>query len=67
MGPKGRKQLVESWAQYLPQFTHIETINQQVNSPVAQTNGTANQQPHTPDPVVKNVYFHFFMELMVIF
>ncbi|XP_057656171.1 WD repeat-containing protein 7 isoform X16 [Diorhabda carinulata] len=51
MGPKGRKQLVESWAQYLPQFTHIETINQQVNSPVQQTNGNANQQPHTPDPV----------------
>ncbi|CAG9834856.1 unnamed protein product [Diabrotica balteata] len=51
MGPKGRKLLVESWAQYLPQFTHIETINQQINSPVPQTNGNINQQPHSPDPV----------------
>ncbi|CAG5053117.1 unnamed protein product [Parnassius apollo] len=27
MGPKGRKQLVDSWAQYLPLYTHTESIN----------------------------------------
>nr|XP_029714978.1 WD repeat-containing protein 7-like [Aedes albopictus] len=29
MGKKGRKQLVESWAQYLPMYTHTEPIVQQ--------------------------------------
>ncbi|KAG5899856.1 hypothetical protein JTB14_012325 [Gonioctena quinquepunctata] len=51
MGPKGRKQLVEAWAQYLPQFTHIETINQQVNSPVTQSNGNGNQTANSPEVV----------------
>lgn len=30
MGKRGRKQLVESWAQYLPMYTHTEPIAQQV-------------------------------------
>ncbi|CAH1117289.1 unnamed protein product [Phaedon cochleariae] len=50
MGPRGRKQLVEGWSQYLPQFTHIETINQQVNSSATQ-NHTNGNSPNTPDPV----------------
>lgn len=29
MGAKGRKTLVDSWAQFLPLYTHTETINQQ--------------------------------------
>lgn len=29
MGKKGRKQLVESWAQFLPLYTHTESIAQQ--------------------------------------
>lgn len=48
MGKKGRKQLVESWAQYLPQYSvHTEPIVQQApsspsgNSP---TNSQAGQQ-----------------------
>nr|XP_023030249.1 WD repeat-containing protein 7 isoform X5 [Leptinotarsa decemlineata] len=49
MGPKGRKQLVEAWAQYLPQFTQIETINTQANSPVSQNNGNGGQPANTPD------------------
>ncbi|XP_049882434.1 WD repeat-containing protein 7 [Pectinophora gossypiella] len=27
LGPKGRKALVDSWAQYLPLYTHTESIN----------------------------------------
>ncbi|XP_013136579.1 PREDICTED: WD repeat-containing protein 7 [Papilio polytes] len=27
LGPKGRKQLVDSWAQFLPLYTHTESIN----------------------------------------
>lgn len=52
MGPKGRKQLVESWSQYLPLYTQTETINHQANSPPERNNGHAGQPPHTPDPVV---------------
>lgn len=37
MGKKGRKQLVENWAQYLPLYTHTEPIAQQPSSP-----GTGN-------------------------
>lgn len=34
LGPKGRKALVDSWAQFLPLYTQTETINQQaVTSP----------------------------------
>ncbi|XP_061381284.1 WD repeat-containing protein 7 isoform X3 [Danaus plexippus] len=29
MGPKGRKSLVDNWAQYLPLYTHTESINPQ--------------------------------------
>lgn len=36
MGKRGRKQLVESWAQYLPMYTHTEPIAQQH---VQNTNG----------------------------
>ncbi|XP_055385792.1 WD repeat-containing protein 7 [Condylostylus longicornis] len=41
MGKKGRKVLVEHWAQYLPLYTHTE--------PIAQTNITAQNQHSTPN------------------
>lgn len=40
LGPKGRKALVDSWAQYLPSYTQTEPINQQ---------GMNNIQPGTPE------------------
>ncbi len=44
MGKKGRKQLVESWAQYLPLYTHTE--------PIAQSSASTTQPstPGTPVP-----------------
>ncbi|XP_037046660.1 WD repeat-containing protein 7 isoform X3 [Bradysia coprophila] len=44
MGKKGRKQLVESWAQYLPLYTHTEPIAQSA------TNTTQPSTPGTPVP-----------------
>ncbi|CAG9764387.1 unnamed protein product [Ceutorhynchus assimilis] len=55
MGPKGRKQLVEAWSQYLPLYTQTETINPQITSPSSTTqnhvNSHHNNVPNTPDPV----------------
>lgn len=48
MGKKGRKQLVESWAQYLPLYTHSEPIVQQT----ATTAGAPVNVPGTPIPQV---------------
>ena len=45
LGKKGRKTLVESWAQYLPMYTHTEPIVQQTQ-PVTPTN--------TGAPVINN-------------
>lgn len=43
MGKKGRKQLVEHWAPYLPLYTHTEPINTQQTNPVSNpNNGTSN-------------------------
>nr|CAH7751890.1 unnamed protein product [Callosobruchus chinensis] len=52
MGPKGRKQLVEAWSQYLPLYTQTEPLNHQANtvSPPEKTNGNDTQSPHSPDP-----------------
>ncbi|CRK99649.1 CLUMA_CG012960, isoform A [Clunio marinus] len=51
MGKKGRKQLVENWAQFLPLYTHTEPIAQQVlpTSPVNSSSpgGIDAQQPST--------------------
>lgn len=44
MGKKGRKQLVESWAQYLPLYTHTESIAQQVQ-PAGQQSGPGSPVP----------------------
>lgn len=38
MGPKGRKQLIEVWSQFLPMFTTQTDSITQVNSPNAQNN-----------------------------
>lgn len=46
LGPKGRKALVDSWAQYLPLYTQTETINQQAISPPGQNNVNSNSS-HT--------------------
>uniref|UniRef100_A0A1Y1K5S4 WD repeat-containing protein 7 n=1 Tax=Photinus pyralis TaxID=7054 RepID=A0A1Y1K5S4_PHOPY len=42
MGPKGRKMLIDSWAQFLPLYTQLETINQQAVSPPSLNNGNSN-------------------------
>ncbi|XP_058988075.1 WD repeat-containing protein 7-like [Musca domestica] len=42
MGKRGRKQLVESWAQYLPMYTHTEPIAQQVHHAANGANGHSN-------------------------
>lgn len=46
MGKKGRKQLVESWAQYLPLYTHTEPIVQQSSGGA----GGPASVPGTPVP-----------------
>lgn len=46
MGKKGRKQLVENWAQYLPLYTHTEPIAQ---STQPSTPGSANPPPVEPN------------------
>lgn len=57
MGPRGRKQLVESWVPYLPLYTQSESINQQANTPAApHNNGTSGQPPNSPDAVVSKVF-----------
>lgn len=50
MGPKGRKQLVDAWSQYLPLYTQTETINQHAVSTPVQNNVNSGQPPHSPDP-----------------
>lgn len=45
MGKKGRKQLVESWAQYLPMYTHTEPIVQQVQSTGQSNTGSPASTP----------------------
>ncbi|XP_063908234.1 WD repeat-containing protein 7 isoform X4 [Zophobas morio] len=52
MGPKGRKALVDAWAQYLPLYTQTETINQQaVSSPGMNhvNSGQLQQSPETAE------------------
>ncbi|KAK4884672.1 hypothetical protein RN001_000943 [Aquatica leii] len=51
MGPKGRKALIDSWAQYLPLYTQTETINQQAVSPPSVNNVNSNSGvPLSPEP-----------------
>ncbi|XP_049287940.1 WD repeat-containing protein 7 isoform X2 [Anopheles funestus] len=45
MGKKGRKQLVESWAQYLPMYTHTEPIVQQAPSTGQSNAGSPTSSP----------------------
>lgn len=49
IGKKGRKQLVESWAQYLPLYTHTEPIAQ-VQQPSSPTAGQPGTVPQGIDP-----------------
>lgn len=49
MGKKGRKQLVENWAQYLPQYSvQTEPIVQQTPSSPTSTSPTSTQSPQQP-------------------
>lgn len=51
LGPKGRKALVDDWAQYLPLYTQSETINQQASSPAGNNNtNNSNNVPVQPPP-----------------
>lgn len=52
MGAKGRKALVDSWAQYLPLYTHTETINQQVATQPAPNNVNSHGGQTSPETVV---------------
>ncbi|XP_026473359.1 WD repeat-containing protein 7 isoform X2 [Ctenocephalides felis] len=45
LGPKGRKQLVDSWAQYLPLYTKTESIQNQTN------HGSNGVHVNTPNPI----------------
>lgn len=54
MGPKGRKALVDAWAQYLPLYTQTETINQQ--AVVGQNNVNSNSHNAT-DPAALVSWF----------
>ncbi|XP_054730501.1 WD repeat-containing protein 7 [Anastrepha obliqua] len=47
MGKKGRKQLVDSWAQYLPLYTHTEPIVQPQVLAAAQGNGGNGTNGHS--------------------
>uniref|UniRef100_A0A1B0FNG5 WD repeat-containing protein 7 n=1 Tax=Glossina morsitans morsitans TaxID=37546 RepID=A0A1B0FNG5_GLOMM len=49
MGKRGRKQLVESWAQYLPLYTHTEPIVQQTHH---QQQNSSNGHYNTASNVV---------------
>lgn len=53
MGKKGRKQLVESWAQYLPLYTHTEPIVQQAPNS-GQTSIPGTPVPQTMETNVSN-------------
>lgn len=44
MGKKGRKQLVESWAQFLPLYTHTEPIAPQMANPAGQALNSQSSQ-----------------------
>lgn len=60
MGKKGRKQLVENWAQYLPQYSvHTEPIVQQQQAPAGSPTPGASplsptvQPPNEPDEEIE--------------
>lgn len=55
MGKKGRRQLVDSWAQFLPLYTHTEPIAPQIVNPQAQA-GT----PPSTEANVSCVYIRQF-------
>lgn len=58
MGKKGRKQLVESWAQFLPLYTHTEPIAQQLPSGTPQPSAPGTPVPQVVEPNVR-IFFAF--------
>lgn len=63
MGKKGRKQLVESWAQYLPLYTHTEPIVQQAPTAGGQPNVPGTPLPQAAEPTVSFIVFHLKFKL----
>lgn len=53
MGKKGRKLLVESWAQFLPLYTHSEPIAQQLPSSSTPQNAPGTPVTQAPEPNVR--------------
>lgn len=53
MGKKGRKQLVDSWAQFLPLYTHTEPIAPQMaNASNPSSNAQSPQDGHVSSEIV---------------
>lgn len=61
MGKKGRKHLVESWAQFLPLYTHTEPIVQQVPASNPQQSFPGSPTTPVPEPIVCliNIFYSF--------
>lgn len=56
MGKKGRKQLVESWAQFLPLYTHTEPIVQQLPQSASQQSITGTPATQVQEPNVSRIH-----------
>lgn len=59
MGKKGRKQLVESWAQFLPLYTHTEPIAQQLPNATSAQNTPGTPVPPSTEPNVSLSIFSY--------
>lgn len=59
MGPKGRKALVDAWAQYLPLYTQSETINQQAVSSPSMNHVNAHTV-QSPETAVSDIFFFIY-------
>lgn len=55
MGKKGRKQLVESWAQFLPLYTHTEPIVQQLPQSASQQSISGAPATQVQEPNVSGM------------
>lgn len=64
MGKKGRKQLVESWAQFLPLYTHTEPIVQQLPQSTSQQSISGAPATQQQEPNVR--FSHFCIVFLLI-
>lgn len=67
MGKKGRKQLVESWAQFLPLYTHTEPIVQQLPQSTSQQSITGAPTTQVPEPNVSKCANNLVISLKTMF